>query len=103
MVFFIHAIDARDFKETMQTEFDMTNLGVMKYFLGIGIHQFANGIFVFQQKYASYIIQKFRMTNCNPVETPIAQGTKLSKEDVAPPLDPPSYNVQLVVYLSYCN
>ena len=34
----------------MQAEFDMTDLGVMKYFLGIEIHQSDNGIFVGQQK-----------------------------------------------------
>jgi len=28
------------------------------------------------------------MTNCVPVDTPISQGTKSTKEDVAPPVDP---------------
>ena len=71
----------------MKVEFDMTDLGVMKYFLRIEIHQSDNGIFVGQQKYATDIIQKFRMINCKPADTPIAQGTKLSKEDVAPSID----------------
>ena len=35
-----------DFKAAMQAKFDMTDLGVMKYFLGIEIHQYVNGIFV---------------------------------------------------------
>ena len=68
-----------DFKETMKIEFDMTYLGVMKYFLSIEIHQSANGIFVGQQKYDNDIIKKFRMTNCKPANRPISQGTKLRK------------------------
>jgi len=50
----------------------MTDLGVMEYFLGFEIHQSANGIFVGQEKYVRDIIKKFRMTNCNPVDIPIA-------------------------------
>ena len=57
----------------------MTDLGVMKYFLGIEIHKTDKGIFVGQQKYATDIIQKLRMTNCKSADTRIAQGTKLNK------------------------
>jgi len=35
-----------DFKVAMQIEFDMTDLGAMKFFLGIEIHQSSSGIFV---------------------------------------------------------
>jgi len=45
------------FKAEMKTKFDMTYLRVMKYFLGVEIHQSTNGIFVGQQKYAIDIIQ----------------------------------------------
>ena len=91
-----------DFKAAMQAEFDMTDLGVMKYFLGTEIHQSDNGIFVGQQKYATDIIQKFRMTNCKSADTPIAQGTKLSKQDVAPSVDPTLYKslVGSLLYLT---
>ena len=73
-----------DYKEAMQTELDMTYLGVMKYFLGIEIHQSANGIFVSQQKYATDIIQNFRMTKWKQTNTPISQGTNLRIQYVAP-------------------
>jgi hypothetical protein len=65
----------------MQSEFEMTDLGIMKYFLGIEVHQSANGIFFCQQKYAADILKKFRMEGCNPAETPIPLGTKLIKND----------------------
>ena len=80
-----------DLKVAMQTKFDMTDLGVMKYFLDIIIQQSSNVPFIGEQKYASDILQKFRMTNCNLANTPISQGTMLSKQDVAPPVDSTLY------------
>ena len=35
-----------EFKQSMMNEFDMTDLGRMKYFLGIEVLQSSNGIFV---------------------------------------------------------
>jgi hypothetical protein len=63
-----------DFKETMQSEFEMTDLGLMKYFLGIEVEQSEKGIFICQQKYATYILKRFKMnknayTNCNMYKT----------------------------------
>ena len=59
----------------------MTDLGLMKYFLGLEVTQTGKGIFIFQHKYAIDILQRFRMDKCKPTETPIALGTKLTKND----------------------
>ena len=40
------------FKSTMKKEFEMTDLGLMKYFLGIEVSQTDDGIFICQTKYA---------------------------------------------------
>ena len=71
----------------------MTDLGIMKYFLGIEVNQSAKGIFVCQQKYAAGIIKRFRMEGCNPAETPIPLGTKLSKNDEGPIVDSTLYKI----------
>lgn len=42
----------REFKESMMSEFDMTDLGLLHYFLGLQIQQTNEGIFVSQEKYA---------------------------------------------------
>jgi hypothetical protein len=76
-----------DFKHAMQSEFEMKDLGIMKYFLGIEVNQSTKGIFVYQQKYAVDIIKIFRMEGCNPTETPIPLGTKLSTNDEGPTMD----------------
>lgn len=47
------------FKHAMKSEFEMTDLGIMKYFLGVEVDQSTNDIFVSQQKYATNIIKRF--------------------------------------------
>ena len=62
----------------------MTDLGFMKYFFGLEVTQTGQGIFICQHKYATDILQRFRMDKCKPTETPIALGTKLTKNDNGP-------------------
>ena len=71
-----------EFKAAMKSEFEMTDLGLLKYFLGIEVEQFNHGICISQQKYAADILKKFKMEKCKPTNTPIALGTKLRKEDL---------------------
>ena len=67
------------FKEVMKKEFEMADLGLMKYFLGLEVIHGKDDIFMSQERYAEEVLKKFKMTSCNPVSTPIEPGTKLSK------------------------
>ncbi|XP_031281495.1 uncharacterized protein LOC116140003 [Pistacia vera] len=69
------------FKQSMQSEFEMIDLGEMTYFLGMQIFQSKSGIFVYQEKYANEILIKFGMENCKPADTPLVSNLKLSKND----------------------
>jgi len=60
-------ISIDDFKTMMKKDINMTNLWMMKYFLGIEIAQFEVGIFIFQSKYEKGILKRFRMVNCNQI------------------------------------
>eukprot|EP00253_Pinus_taeda_P007829 PITA_07829 len=82
-----------DFKEVMKSEFEMTNLGFLRYFLGIEVKQTENGIFVSQEKHVVDILERFNIQNKKPVPTPIVMGLNLSKEDC-------SSNVKLTLYKS---
>jgi hypothetical protein len=84
-------IELTNFKHAMQFEFEMTDLGIMKYFLGIEVDQSTKGIFVCQKKYVTNIIKRFSMEECNPTKTPIPLGTKLSKKYEGPTVDPTLY------------
>lgn len=76
-----------DFKNSMMLEFDMTDLGRMRYFLGIEVIQSLDGIFVCQRKYAHEILGRFGMDKSNPVKNPIVPGTKLSKDEAGTKVD----------------
>jgi len=70
----------QDFKLSMKKEFEMTDLGLMKYFLGIEMQQGEDGIFISQSKYAKEILEKFAFEDCHPIDTPVEFGLKLTKE-----------------------
>ncbi|GKV50107.1 hypothetical protein SLEP1_g56822 [Rubroshorea leprosula] len=70
-----------EFKKAMTQEFEMTDIGLMSYYLGIEVKQNEDGIFISQEAYAKKVLEKFEMENCKPVSTPIACGTRLSKYD----------------------
>lgn len=69
-----------EFKESMMNELEMTDLGMMHYFLGIEVMQTNDGIFISQKKYVGDILNRFQMEDCNPVNTPAKCGTKLHKD-----------------------
>lgn len=76
-----------EFKNSMMLEFDMSDLGKMRYFLGIEVIQSPNGIFVCQRKYARKVLARFDMENSNPVLNPIVPGTKLLKDEEGTKVD----------------
>ncbi|KAJ3689816.1 hypothetical protein LUZ61_018980 [Rhynchospora tenuis] len=90
----------KEFKEVMTREFEMTDLGLMKYFLGLEVRQENAGIFVSQEAYAKEILKKYKMDECNPVSTPMELGAKLSKFEGGDRVDASKYQ-SLVGRLRY--
>jgi len=68
-------------------EFDMSDLGRMKYFLGIEVIQNEAGIFICQRRYAREILKRFGMENSNSVKNPIVPETRLSKYETGDEVD----------------
>ena len=68
-----------DFKKSMMNEFDMIDLGLMRYFLIIEVVQSPTGIFISQKKHVFEILDRFQMKDCNPVLTLTELGLKLTK------------------------
>lgn len=69
------------FKEDMKKEFDMSDLGLMSYFLRMQVHQSSSEIFVCQSKYVRDMLKIFGLNECKPIATPIACGKVLSLND----------------------
>ena len=53
-----------EFKLSMMSKFDMTDLGILHYFLGIKVYQGNHGIFISQKKCRLDMLKKFNMLNC---------------------------------------
>ena len=70
-----------EFKLEMMKVFEITDLGLMTYFLGMEIKQSQDEVFICQKKYAKEILKKFHMEDCMSMSTPMNQKEKLSKED----------------------
>ena len=91
-----------EFKLEMMKVLEMTDLGLMTYFLGMEIKQSQDEVFVCQKKYAKEILKKFHMEDCKSMSTPMNQKEKLSKEDGTEKVDEAHFRslIGSLMYLS---
>lgn len=75
----------------MMREYEMTDLGLMRYFLGMQVKHEPSRIFISQEKYAADLLKKFHMTHCKPLSTPMFVNDKLSKNDGKERVDEMTY------------
>ena len=61
----------------LSSEFEMKDLGYLKYFLRIEVSRSDKGIFLSQRKYALDLLQETGMSACQPTDIPIEEGLKL--------------------------
>eukprot|EP00253_Pinus_taeda_P020932 PITA_20932 len=80
-----------NFKAVMKEEFEMTDMSLLRYFLGIEVEQNGNGIFISQEKYENEVLERFNMQESKAAITPTVMGLKLSKEDSSKDFDPSLY------------
>ena len=91
-----------NFKTVMKDEFEMTDMGLVRYFLGIEVEQGEKGIFISQEKYVNQVLERFNMQECKVAITPTVMGLKLSKNDSSKDFDPSLYKsiVGSLMYLT---
>ncbi|XP_016647514.1 PREDICTED: uncharacterized mitochondrial protein AtMg00810-like [Prunus mume] len=61
----------------LSQEFEMNDLGDLKYFLGSEVAWPTTGIFLSQRKYVLDLLTKTGMLGCKPADTPIKMNHKL--------------------------
>ena len=71
----------QDTKQALSDRFEMTDMGQLKYFLGMEIEQdvMTGKVSVRQTKFVKDIMEKLNMEKSNPVKTPQDLGLKLTK------------------------
>ncbi|XP_057529046.1 uncharacterized mitochondrial protein AtMg00810-like [Amaranthus tricolor] len=75
----------------LSSEFAMKDLGPLNYFSCIAVTRTSTGLFLSQQRYASEILEKAGMSQCNSIATPVATSGKLCASAGFPCDDPTLY------------
>ena len=71
----------QNFKQDMMQAYEMSDLVLLNYFLGIEVSQVKEGIFISQKKYTKSVLHKFKMMDCMSVAIPLAANEKFRKDD----------------------
>eukprot|EP00253_Pinus_taeda_P017407 PITA_17407 len=87
-------------KSNLKKKFEMTDLGLLHYFLGLQVLQSKEGIYLSHYKYVSDLLYHFHMEDCKPTPSLFQSGTKLSVTCTSPEVDATLYR-QLVGKLLY--
>ena len=87
-------------KQHLRQQFQMKDLGHLRYFLGLEVAYAQRGYLVSQQKYTSDILSRACLTNTQTAATPIEQHHRLSSSDSELLQEPTRYR-QLVGALVY--
>ncbi|KAA0034958.1 putative mitochondrial protein [Cucumis melo var. makuwa] len=86
-------------KTQLALEFQISDLGPLKYFLGLKIHSLPNSLFVNQAKYLNDLLHTLGMISAKSYTTPMSPSLDLYT--TAPPFNDPSLYRKLVGSLQY--
>jgi hypothetical protein len=75
----------------MKSTFQMADLGLLQYYLGLEVSQDENGITVRQRACALKILAATGLKGCNPSQVPMESRLKLSKSSTTPLVDATEY------------
>jgi hypothetical protein len=87
-------------KKKLTAEFEMKDLGLMHYYLGLEVWQSPEKIFLNQGKYAVEILKRFDMLECKSMNTPMETKLKLLVDTSSELVDATLYR-QIIGSLMY--
>ena len=95
--------EIKQLRDNLFQEFEMKDLGMLKYFLGIEVLRSNQGILISQRKYILDLLTETGMIDCKPVDTPVMVNHELSKDSKEGPTDRGRYQrlVGKLIYLSH--
>jgi hypothetical protein len=71
------------FKAQMKEKFDMSDLGLLCFYLSVKVRQYTSCITLCQAHYAKRILELGEMASCNPAHTPMEEKLRLSRHSTA--------------------
>jgi hypothetical protein len=86
----------------MESEFQMSMMGELTFFLGIQVKQMKQGTFVHQAKYTKDLIKKFNMAELKPVSTLMSSTASLGPDEDGEAVDQREYRsmIDSLLYLT---
>jgi hypothetical protein len=96
-----HTLVSR-FQEMMESEFQMSMMGELTFFLGIQVKQTKQGTFVHQAKYTKDLMKKFKIAELRPVSTPMSSVASLGLDEDGEVVDQREYRTMIgsLLYLT---
>ncbi|XP_024030348.1 uncharacterized protein LOC112094217 [Morus notabilis] len=87
----------------LSTEFEIKDLGTLRYFLGKEVARSKEGIVISQRKYILDLLNETGMLGCKPANTPMDSNKKLNTTEESVPVDKGRYQrlVGKLIYLSH--
>jgi hypothetical protein len=85
-----HTLVSR-FQEMMESEFQMSMMGELTFFLGIQVKQMKQGTFVNQAKYTKDLMKKFNMAELKPVSNLMSSIASLGPDEDGEAVDQREY------------
>jgi hypothetical protein len=87
------------FQEMMESEFQMSMMGELTFFLGIQVKKMKQGTFVHQAKYTKDLMKKFNMVELKPVSTPMSSTASLHLDEDGEAVDQREYRSMIGSFL----
>ncbi|RVW26873.1 hypothetical protein CK203_110952 [Vitis vinifera] len=72
-----------EFSKCMHSEFEMSMMGELNFFLGLQIKQLKEGTFINQAKYIRDLLKRFNMEEAKTMKTPMSSSIKLDMDEKA--------------------
>jgi hypothetical protein len=90
------------FQEMMESEFQMSMMGELTFFLGIQVKQTKQGTFMRQARYTKDLMKKFNMAELKPVSTPMSSAVSLGPDEDGDAMDQRQYRsmINSLLYLT---
>jgi len=88
-----------EFSDLVRSEFEMSMMGELNFFLGLQIKETSNGTMIYQQKYVKELIKRFGMESAKPIDTPISSSTRLVADDGSPSIEEKFYRGMIGSFL----
>ncbi|CAN1141377.1 Retrovirus-related Pol polyprotein from transposon TNT 1-94 [Linum perenne] len=95
--------EIKQLKLRLSREFELKDLGEMKYFLGMEVARNGNELLISQRKYILDLLHETGMIGCKPADSPMQQNIQFSREKEVKPTDKGRYQqlVGKLIYLSH--